>query len=332
MNLVRMVSKRDGHPFPVYHDLVANLLAAHERDDAGRDATVAHVLAAAAGYAYSDIETVSTITARLGLEDNACVRVARTVDAMYIASTAYLIQSRCGRVVILAYRGTEPANLTNWLADADVGSASLMIGGKALAVHSGFHRNLRATRWEILSELRLALRGRSLATPEITLEHPMQALYVTGHSLGGAMAALFALSVAGDSTDQAITDALRAVYTFGQPMTASGPLPLAARTVARKVHRHIHTRDPIPALPPEAWGHFAHFGHEYRFTGGEWVASGTPVEQLKGIHAIPASLAAFFATAKRRGRSRYSITEHAPHQYLSALRPEGMVTEFGDHA
>lgn len=324
-----MAGGRDGAPFPVYHDLVATLLAAHERDDAGRDATVAHILAAAAGYAYSGIETMATIMARLGLEDNSCVRVAMTVDAMFIVSTAYLIQSRCGRVVILVYRGTEPSNLTNWLADADVGSASLVLGGEALAVHSGFHRNLRATQWEILSELRLALRGQSLSNPEVTLEHPMQALYVAGHSLGGAMAALFLLSVAGHSDERAIADTLRAVYTFGQPMTA-GPLPVAAQAVARKVHRHVNTRDPVPALPPEAWGRFAHFGHEYRFTGGEWVASDTPVKQLKGIRAIPTSLAAFFATPKHRDRARYSITEHGPHQYLSLLRPKGLVTEFGD--
>jgi hypothetical protein len=52
MNLVRLTGGTSALPFPVYDDLVADLLAAHERDPTERDATVAHVLCAAAGYAY----------------------------------------------------------------------------------------------------------------------------------------------------------------------------------------------------------------------------------------------------------------------------------------
>jgi hypothetical protein len=321
---------RCGRPFPVYDNLVPDLLAAHERDRVNRDTTVAHVLATAAGYSYSDIETLATIMSRLGLEDNSCVCVAQTVDAMFIFSTAYLVQSRCGRVVILGYRGTEPATLGNWLADADIGSASLALGGEVLGVHSGFYRNLRATQWGVINELHLALRGRSLSNPEKDLEYPMQALYVTGHSLGGAMAVLFSISVAGNPEQRAIADKLRAVYTFGQPLTAGEPLPEVARLVAQKVFRHVNDRDPVPGLPPRAWGRFAHFGHEYRFANGEWKASDKPVAQFKGVREIPRSLLAFIATAKRRDTLRYSMTEHGPHQYISALRPKGRVTEFGD--
>ena len=319
-----------GRPFPVYDSLVPDLLAAHQRDRDDRDATVAHVLAAAAGYAYSNIETMATIMSRLGLEDNSCVRVAQRVDAMFIFSTAYLVQSRCGRVVILGYRGTEPTTLGNWLADADIGATSLVLGGETLAVHAGFYRNLRATRWAVINELSLALRGRSLSNPKQELDHPMQALYVTGHSFGGAMAVLFALSIAGSAEQRAIAEKLRAVYTFGQPLTVGEPLPEAARALARKVFRHVNARDPVPALPPLAWGRLAHFGHEYRCVNGEWSASDTPVAQLKGLRGIPGSLLAFFATAKRRQASRYSMAEHGPNQYLAALRPDGRVTEFGD--
>ena len=62
----------------------------------------------------------------------------------------------------------------------------------------------------------------------------------------------------------------------------------------------------------------------------EWKASDKPVAQLKGLREIPGSLLAFFATAKHRKASRYAMTEHGPHQYLAALRPNGRVTEFGD--
>ena len=330
MTLERLTGGRCGRPFPVYDNLVPDLLAAHERNRVDRDATVAHVLAVAAGYSYSDIGTLATIMSRLGLEENSCVRVEQTVDAMFIFSTAYLVQSRCGRVVILGYRGTEPESLGNWLTDADVGSASLALGGETLDVHSGFYRNVRATQWAIINELHVALRGRSLVNPRRVLEYPMQALYVTGHSLGGAMAVLFSLSLAGKMEERAIADKLRAVYTFGQPMATSEPLPAIGRAVAQKVFRHVNARDPVPALPPLAWGRFAHFGHEYRFTNGEWKASDKPVAQLKGLREIPPSLLAFFATAKRRNAARYSMNDHGPHHYIAALRPKGQVTEFGD--
>ncbi|HUK62120.1 MAG TPA: lipase family protein, partial [Dongiaceae bacterium] len=274
--------------------------------------------------------TVATIMSRLGLEDNACVRITRTVDAMLIFSTAYLVQSRCGRVVILSYRGTESANLGNWLGDADVGSASVMLDGDPLAVHSGFYRNLRATQVEVFTELERAIRGRSLANPEQSVEHPMEALYVTGHSLGGAMAAIFAIVLAGSAEHRAIAGKLRAVYTYGQPACIGAPLPPSARAMGEKLFRHVRIRDPIPVLPPVAWGRFPHAGHEFRFENDEWTESEEPVQQLKGIREIPISLMAFFATGKRRNRARYSLLEHAPHFYIDELRPEGQITEFGD--
>ena len=233
MNLERLMAGTCGRPFPVYDNLVAALLAAHERDHAGRDATVAHVLGTAAGYAYSDIETLATIMSRLGLGDNACVRVSQTVDAMLIFSTAFLVQSSCGRVMILAYRGTEPANIGNWLADANIGSASLSLGGEVLPAHSGFYRNVRATHWAVINELHLALQEKSMSNPEKTLEYPMQPLYVTGHSLVGAMAVLFSLVVAADAEHRAMAEKPRAVYTFDQPLTAGEPLPEVARARAR---------------------------------------------------------------------------------------------------
>jgi len=147
-------------PFPVYEQLVDALLSAHTPAAAAtRDATVAHVLGTCAGYAYSDIETVATIMARLGFESNSCACIAQTVDVMFIFSTAYLVQSRCGRVVILCYRGTEPTELLSWLGDADVGLDYFSLvrnDARPLRVHAGFHRNVRATRWAVLDQLQLA--------------------------------------------------------------------------------------------------------------------------------------------------------------------------------
>jgi len=203
-------------------------------------------------------------------------------------------------------------------------------GAPAFRVHAGFHRNGRATWWTVLRELTLALHGRSLVHPGDTVGSPLEALYVTGHSLGGAMAVLFALKLAGAREHDALAAKLRAVYTFGQPMAVGGSLPPAADEIARKLFRHITRRDLTPALPPAAWGAFTHFGKEYRHTNGEWQRMDVPVAQLVRTREIPRSLLAFFATSTRGPAYRYSIADHGPHHYLSALRPDGRVTEFGD--
>ena len=197
-------------------------------------------------------------------------------------------------------------------------------------MHAGFHRNVRATSWAVLQELTAAIQGRSLANHDAKVEHPLEALYVTGHSLGGAMAALFALTVCGNSAHRSISDRLRAVYTFGQPMAVAGPLPPVAERVAAMLFRHIVTQDPVPALPPASFGSFVHFGQEYRFVTGEWQRSETAVEQMPNLRSIPRSLLTFFPTRNRRQPSRYSIAHHAPDYYIAALRPAGRLTEFGD--
>jgi hypothetical protein len=330
MNVERLVSGTCGRPFPVYDDLVGRLLAVHGLEAAERDAVVAHVLGTCAGYAYADIETVAMIAARLGLERSACVRIAQTVDGMYIFSTAYLVQSRCGRAAILCYRGTELANLGNWLTDADVGPDAITLDGDVLVVHSAFYQNVRATRWAVINELNLALQGRSLLDPRKSVEHPLEALYVTGHSLGGAMAVLFALCLAGIAEHRELAAKLRAVYTFGQPLATGEPLPEFARELGRKLFRHVNARDLVPSLPPAAWGHFAHFGTEYRYGDGEWRRAESPVAQLVKLREIPRALLAFVATAKRRDSARYTMAAHGPHRYIAALRPKGRVDEFGD--
>ncbi len=333
MNIERLSAGTCTSPFPLYDGVADALVRAHQKDPGEGDAVVAHVLATCAGYAYADVTTVATMMARMGLEANACVRISQTVDAMQIFSTGYLVQSRCGRVVILCYRGTEPGSPGNWLGDFDVGGESSTIaapnGDQPVRVHAGFHLNLRATWLGVLENLELALEGKSVAAPSTRVAHPLEALYVTGHSLGGAMAVLFALSIAGHESLRAISDRLRAVYTFGQPMAACTPLPRWTDAIGRTLFRYVIERDVIPALPPVAWGPFTHLGHEYRYGGGEWRPSGAHVPQLAGPREIRRALLALVAPEKRRASLRYSFGEHRPDRYIAALRPNGMVTELG---
>jgi lipase (class 3) len=330
MEVERVRADRPEDPFPIYPALVAQL-AAHA-ENGTRDPIVAHVLATCAGYAAADLATVAMMMSRLGLGGSACVRVNQVVDAMLIFSTSYLIQSACGRVVVVCFRGTEPANFGNWLGDADVGPDTIELAGEGINVHAGFYRNLRATRFFVLDALRRAIRGQSLLDHAKQVEHPLEALYITGHSLGGAMAALFALGIAGSPDQRPIADRVRGVYTYGQPMVATSPLPQLAHLVGQGLHRHVMPRDLVPTLPPVARGTFAHFGKEYVYTKGAWCGAKEPSAQLAHVRDVSRAILGFASGAKRRASGRFKAAAHMSSRYISALRPAGLLTEFGDEA
>jgi len=326
--------------FPVYDDLV-DALVDPKRDP---DDTVAHVLGVAAGYAYSDAATVSMILARMGLEGNRCLEVAQTVDAMLIESTAYVVQSEDGRVVILAYRGTQPGNILNWLTDADLHPDRIRFPfpdrDETYDIHAGFYRNVRATRYEVIRALLRAREGKSVLPDDDTnVAHPMQRLYVTGHSLGGAMAALLGvmLSVEPDYQEH-FGDALSGVYTFGQPMVGSPAFAAACEAhpfLAGSVVRYIYRRDPVPHVPPKDSGRFAHFGLERSYEGSfPWLdTSEHPAGQLFLALDFLGSTLGFVTQAFERLRAlplKYNISDHLPHHYISALTPPGRPNEYGD--
>jgi hypothetical protein len=334
------LSKPTSDTFPVYEDLVDELVGARKHPND----TAAHILATASGYAYSSPETVATIMARMGLAENRCRMIAENVDSMFICSTAFLVQSEDGRVVVLAYRGTEPANLINWLTDADLYPDRIEIPvGEAegmFAVHEGFYRNVRATKYAILSVLKDALEGKSVTGDRDTGK--MEALYITGHSLGAAMAALMAIMLVTDPTYEVLAKKLRAVYTLGQPMIGSPELARACTEhefLSENVLRYIYRRDIVAHLPPKESGHFAHFGREFRydhpdeFPWGErdperWAEQTT----IYGILEAPLAFVARSVPRLRNLPFQFSLDDHGPQHYISRLTRPGRPTEFGDYS
>jgi hypothetical protein len=334
--------------FPVYDGLVDTLLRAHAAppDPPRWDPIVAHVLATLSGYAYSDAATVAMIAARLGLAENRCAMVAQNVDAMFICSTAFLVQSRCGRLAILCYRGTEPDNFVNWLTDADVNPEMVpwRFGADPAvhAVHGGFYRNVRATRYAIGEKLLLAIQGRPIVDdgPAPRDLGALEALYVTGHSLGAAMAAMFAVMMETNPAYAEVRRRMRAVYTYGQPMIGDPAFAReCSRALGRKVFRFIHAHDVVAALPPRVSGPFAHFGEEYqlfRASDRTWRAprhNREPMGQVGHLYQLPLAATAFLVRQLRPLRDipfQYSLDDHGPQHYIAALTPPGVRTEFGD--
>jgi hypothetical protein len=283
------------------------------------------------------------IMARMGLEDARCRTIGQYVDAMFISSTAYLVQSKCGRVVVLCYRGTEPDNFINWLTDADVNPSKVpfAFGGRdsQFLIHAGFYRNVRSTRYEVVSSLERALRGESILADAAKLEYPMQALYLTGHSLGGAMAAIIGVMLKTEPAYREIAQKVRSVYTFGQPMVGSPEFAAACdadRFLGRNVFRYVYGRDIVPALPPALSGSFSHFGSEFRAkpeAGAPFKPTPERTRQVSHFVHLAEAPIAFLARQVQFFRNvpfQYSLSDHGPQHYIESLTPPGVISEYGD--
>ena len=342
--------------------LEALLAEEEQQPDQQPPATVAHTLAVAAGYAYSDAPTVSTMLARMGLQDNHCLQVDMSVDAMFIRSTAFLIQSSDGSVVILAYRGTEPTNLVNWLTDADVhpdkiafpfprdahpAESSLRPDAEAVpaegyAVHAGFYRNVRATRFAVIAALERALDRRSVldddsGSPMPPMEKPMTTLYLTGHSLGGGMAALMAVMLSVEPPYKKLfAPIFKGACTYGAPMVGSPEFAnaCAANTfLDRNVVRYVYRKDLVPHLPPSDSDAFQHFGREYRYDRAWKDTSDAPITQMGDLLGLIEAPLGFVASKFRLLRDlpfRFSLNDHGPQHYITAITPPKVPNEFGD--
>jgi triacylglycerol lipase len=145
-----------------------------------------------------------------------------------------------GEDCVAAFRGTH--DLRDWLTDLDCAFGVMRVEGAELAVHAGFKQALESV-WE---ELNIELQSMARA----------QRFWLTGHSLGGALALLCARCYSGP---------LAGVYTFGQPRAGGGGF--AARYDAGlrdRTFRIVHAADIVPRVP---WlpGDYRHAGHEIFF-------------------------------------------------------------------
>jgi hypothetical protein len=187
---------------------------------------------------------------------------------MSIRSTAFMIQSQTGELGILCYRGTEPVNAQSWLTNIDVYGREFPFAHSATpgaSVHAGFYRNVEGTFPTVLEALRNATQGKSILTgkKEAGALKPLKKLYITGHSLGGAMAVLAAAMLKGGAFPAftGIDGERIPVYTFGQPMVGNGAFAENSEKLAFDLHRYVYRRDIVPRLPSaDAKGDFQHFG------------------------------------------------------------------------
>lgn len=104
--------------------------------------------------------------------------------------------------IVIAFRGTQ--GVADFLTDAKFRRAAIITVPGA-EVHRGF---LRA-----YCSVDMAIKARLVSLPSL------KPIFITGHSLGGALATLCARSLA---EDPLFSNQLHSVYTFGQPRVGNG--------------------------------------------------------------------------------------------------------------
>ena len=168
--------------------------------------------------------------------------------------------------IIVAFRGTQPDRPMDWFVDFDVnrGSWDHNVGH----VHDGFYRALRKV-WGV----RLANKE---ILPSRLLNRGNKTIWITGHSLGGALAELCAAQALFVSRIP-----VQGVYTFGQPRVGNKEFADAVNEkLGSGIFRFINDRDIVPRVPLFSMG-FCHFGGQQSFDhAGKGSSSESAVETL----------------------------------------------------
>ena len=178
-------------------------------------------------------------------------------------------------IAVLVFRGT--SDLRDWLTNLRVAPVPWSRGGR---VHEGFARGLQ----HVFDEVEAELTGLSLPT------------FVTGHSLGGALATL-----------AASRHAFAAAYTFGAPRVGDGDF---WSTLRCPLHRVVNGRDLVPTLPPRRLG-YVH--------GGSLQHIGVDGDGEDGVDEDDLADTVGSSKARRWFDPHPTLADHAPANYSAGL-------------
>ncbi len=201
----------------------------------GYDAVNAYALAHAAQLAYSNESDIRrTVDIKWDFQK---FRFFNKQDTQGYAAAS-------DKMILLAFRGTEATHLRDWMTDLRIKQVDIPSG----AVHTGFKEALDRVWEEVLITFRIFHRG--------------QPIWITGHSLGAALATLAAQRLLAENIR------FNGLYTFGAPRVGNPAFCAAcnasfgARTFRFVNHDDVVTRVPQRIMGYDHLGTLKYFDHD----------------------------------------------------------------------
>ncbi len=184
-------------------------------------------------------------------------------------------------VLLVVFRGTEPRKIADVTSDADAIRLAVWDRTTLGQVHDGFFRAFFAAWGKLFG-------GRKIF-PDMLRNAAPRKIWITGHSLGGALAQVCAAQTA-------LRDGIpvHAVYTFGQPRVGDEQFAGALHAaLGARTFRLVNNQDIVPRVPFFTM-RYRHFGQELFFSsnGQQGQADSvenfsTALESLRRMSSLP---------------------------------------------
>jgi triacylglycerol lipase len=158
-----------------------------------------------------------------------------SATALPLSSTQLIVFMHSGAVII-SFAGTDPLSLVDWITDFDVAGTDK---GSAVGLSTALQ--------SVLLRIEDLLRSPPLAGKQV---------FVTGHSLGGALAVLAAQEI-----DAKQPGRVSAVYTYGMLRAGNAQFKSAYdQALGSRTYRMVHGEDIVPTVPPSSLVGSRHVG------------------------------------------------------------------------
>ena len=132
-------------------------------------------------------------------------------------------------MVLIAFRGTEPGNIKDWLSDKN----AVLVPSTTGHLHNGFLQAYNSVGSRIVNDLR--------SSPDAS----GKPLWFTGHSLGAALSTIMAASCAN------VGLSIAGHYNFGSPRVGdSSFVNFYNERCASVTFRFVNNNDIVPRVPP----------------------------------------------------------------------------------
>ncbi len=267
------------------------------------NASNAIVLAALARAAYSDPVPAQKVAAQFGLKIFEWIQFNKPLEDVY----AFVAGGE--DYVVISFRGTDPQDWKNWMTDLHATASPfewLFQGaGNVGNVHAGFGHAIYDAWTKINAALETVMPRIPPGTdPGLMANANQRTLWLTGHSLGAALAVL-----TGAAFSMWIEDMKRQVngiYTFGQPRVGLYEFcgnydhQLRARTF-----RFVNKQDMVPRIPFRGWD-YADVGQMIHFDSNNKPT----LESVEWNNFLSRSLQSFTDFFDIVGRFRTGVDDH----------------------